>query len=139
MQLINAACDRWGSQHVTLWKKDLRDAFGLLWTAPQDVPLVGIPLTDNLVLFSLCASFGLGGLPPTFGVITRAVVALVSAAIEGYCSAYVDDVFGASPAISASPGRRHCDKRPTRPGGSGSKQERNGPRAGHHRLAHQPR
>lgn len=97
MHLIIAACDKWGAPNIQLWKKDLRDAFGLLWTAPEDIPLIGIPLTEERVLFSLCASFGLGGLPPAFGVITRAVLALVGASTTGYSSMYVDDLFGASP------------------------------------------
>jgi hypothetical protein len=58
---------------AVIWKMDLKGAYTLLSFRTRDVPLLGMEMTDNLVMFFLCGIFGWTGTPACFQVITRAI------------------------------------------------------------------
>lgn len=91
MRMITAMAHDHGWDNITLWKMDLQGAFNLLWFNPDDVALLAFPLVDELVVIHLVGLFGWAGMPFAFQVLNRALHALVSAAISGVCSWYVDD------------------------------------------------
>lgn len=98
--LMNMVADqavKFGWDNIVLWKKDLNGAFNLLWFNPDHVPLLAFPLLDGHVAVHLAGLFGLGGLPPAFTVISRAVDAASADSLVGASSMYVDDDCGCSP------------------------------------------
>ena len=97
MRMVTAVATVHGWDNVTLWKMDLSGAFNLLWFNPEDVPLLAFPLAAALVAIHLVGLFGWAGMPFAFNVLTRALDALVTAAISGRASWYVDDCCGCSP------------------------------------------
>jgi hypothetical protein len=97
MLMILDQADRTGWDTLRLWKKDLAGAFNLLWFRPDHVRFLAFPLTGDRVAVHLGGLFGLGGLPPAFGVVTRSVVAKTRALIAGSCDMYVDDTMGVTP------------------------------------------
>jgi hypothetical protein len=78
MLIILTAVDLYGWDAITLWKKNLKGAFTLLWFRPSDMRLLASSLTDDLVaiVFHLAGIFEWVGMPYIFQVVTRAVVAL---------------------------------------------------------------
>jgi hypothetical protein len=98
MLMVIEQADRWGWSRLQLWKKDLAGAFNLLWFRPAHVRFLLFRLTDDMVAVHLAGLFGLGGLPPAFAVITRAIVAKLRTLIVGACDMYVDDTMGVGPA-----------------------------------------
>ena len=85
-----------GWDRVTLWKVDLKNAFGLLDIKSNSVALNGFELTDNLIAFHTVGYFGYTGLPMAFGIVTREVVRLINFHLSGLtiCNGYVDDFGG---------------------------------------------
>lgn len=79
---------------VVLWKMDLRGAYTLLSYRPQDVGLLGMMLTDNIVYFQTAGIFGWAGTPAAFQVVTRAIKFELSHALHSSTLMYVDDVVG---------------------------------------------
>jgi hypothetical protein len=58
MRLILTAVALHGWAGITLWKKDLKGAFTLLWFRPTDVQLLVFPLTNELSAVHLAGMFG---------------------------------------------------------------------------------
>ena len=58
---------------VVIWKMDLKGAYTLLSFKSADVPLLGMEMSDGLVMFFLCGIFGWTGTPACFQVVTRAI------------------------------------------------------------------
>ena len=81
---------------VVIWKMDLKGAYTLLSFNSTDVPLLGMELTDDLVMFFLCGIFGWTGTPACFQVVTRAIMHELKARLRGRALMYVDDIFGVS-------------------------------------------
>jgi hypothetical protein len=79
---------------VVIWKMDLKGAYTLLSFRTQDVPLLGMELTSELVMFFLCGIFGWTGTPACFQVITRAISFELNRILCGKALMYVDDIFG---------------------------------------------
>jgi hypothetical protein len=73
---------------------DLKGAYTLLSYRTQDVPLLGMEMTDELVMFFLCGIFEWTGTPACFQVITRAVSFELNRTLRGSALMYVDDIFG---------------------------------------------
>jgi hypothetical protein len=79
---------------VVMWKMDLKGAYTLLSFRTKDVPLLGMEMTDDLVMFFLCGIFGWTGTPACFQVITRAISFELNRTLRGSALMYVDDIFG---------------------------------------------
>jgi hypothetical protein len=97
MNMVVDQADKHGWHGIQLWKKDLSGAFNLLWFNPDHVPLLVFPLTNGLAAVHLAGLFGLGGLPPAFAVISRAIDAASAGSLQGASAMYVDDDLGVSP------------------------------------------
>lgn len=97
MTMILDQADRFGWDRLRIWKKDLSGAFNLLWFNPDHVQLLAFPLLGDLVAVHLAGLFGLGGLPPAFAVISRAIDAASATTLQGASAMYVDDDLGVSP------------------------------------------
>ena len=102
MRMVLRVTDEHGWEGVSLWKKDLQGAFNLLWFHPDSVRLLAFLLTGGLVVFHLVGLFGWTGMPHAFAVVTRCVLALVRAAVQGEADMYVDDIMGVTPTASLS-------------------------------------
>ena len=92
-----------GHRIFRLWKMDLKGAYTLMSYKAEDVHLMACSVPDDLVVFFLCGTFGWGGTPYAFQVITRAIVwelnspsATVGTRIKGTALMYVDDLAGVS-------------------------------------------
>jgi hypothetical protein len=79
---------------LVLWKMDLRGAYTLLSYRPEDVGLLGMMLTDNVIYFQTAGIFGWGGTPAAFQVVTRAIKFELTAALKSFTVMYVDDIIG---------------------------------------------
>ena len=79
---------------IVIWKMDLKGAYTLLSFRPEDVPLLGVEMTDDLVMFFLCGIFGWTGTPACFQVVTRAIKHELARKLKGAALMYVDDIFG---------------------------------------------
>jgi hypothetical protein len=88
-----------GHKVIRLWKMDLKGAYTLMSYRAADVHRMACSLPGGLVVFFLCGTFGWGGTPYAFQVITRAVHwELNSGAkqLKGRSLMYVDDIMGVS-------------------------------------------
>jgi hypothetical protein len=91
---ISAAHPSTSWADMVLFKMDLKGAYTLLSFRPEDVPLIGIPLSDAVVMFIICGIFGWSCTPFAFQVVTRAIVFEVNHLITGEAEMYVDDLIG---------------------------------------------
>jgi hypothetical protein len=90
-----------GTTRIRLWKMDLKGAYTLVSYSVEDVHLMACSVPDDLVVFFLCGTFGWGGTPYAFQVITRVLVwelnsplATVGKRLKGTALMYVDDLAG---------------------------------------------
>ncbi len=81
---------------MVLWKGDLAGAFTLLSFRPQDTHRLASPLKDGWVWIPLVGLFGWAGMPFTFAVLSRILVALIIFIIWGLLLIYVDDLLAVS-------------------------------------------
>jgi hypothetical protein len=102
---FSAEAVRNGFGHLTirLWKMDLKGAYTLISYRAEDVHLMACSVPDDLVIFFLCGTFGWGGTPYAFQVVTRALVwelnsplGTVGSRLRGKALMYVDDLAGVS-------------------------------------------
>jgi hypothetical protein len=98
--MIQEAIDENGGSTVglVLWKMDLNGAFLLLTFRAEDVHLMATRITDSIMVYILCGTFGWGGTPMAFQVITRAILWELrhntSLGFRGRVEMYVDDLMG---------------------------------------------
>jgi hypothetical protein len=88
-----------GHKKIRLWKMDLQGAYTLMSYVAEDVHLMACTLPGALVAFFLCGTFGWGGTPYAFQVLTRAIdweLNLGPRPVKGNCVMYVDDIMGVS-------------------------------------------
>ena len=86
-------------EDLVLFKVDLKGAYTLLSFNPDDVRLMGLELSDDIVYFSLGGLFfffGWTGLPAAFQVVIRAIVWELShhPSLLARILMYVDDLLG---------------------------------------------
>ena len=90
-----------GDTRIRLWKMDLKGAYTLVSYSVEDVHLMACSVPEDLVVFFLCGTFGWGGTPYAFQVITRVLVwelnsplATAGKRLKGTALMYVDDLAG---------------------------------------------
>ena len=97
-----------GARAIRLWKMDLKGAYTLISYTATDVHLMACSVPDDLVVFFLCGTFGWGGTPYAFQVVTRAITWELNEGtrnddngapqprLSGRALMYVDDIAGVS-------------------------------------------
>jgi hypothetical protein len=81
-------------EDMRIWKMDLREAYTLLFFRSEDVGLVAMLLSDDLVYLQMVGIFGRSGTPAAFQVVTRAITWELRHALRSRTVTYVDDVMG---------------------------------------------
>ncbi len=94
MDGINSQVDKHGADNISLFQTDIADAFGQLKISPGDVHLLLSDLGNGLTVCGTHGTFGLTGMPPTFGVVSRVVKSSVELVIRGTAEVYADDTCG---------------------------------------------
>ena len=86
------------TEGLILWKMDLQGAFQLLSFKAQDIQRTAMRLTEDLMVYFLCGTFGWGGTPMAFQVVTRVLIWELthtkSLGMRGLVTMYVDDLMG---------------------------------------------
>lgn len=96
IRMVLEVVEEFGWGETMLFKSDLKDAFGLLKVRKEDVHLLMSELTDGLTVVATSGLFGLTGMPPTFGVISRVIESGINACIRGKAKVYADDTLAAT-------------------------------------------
>ena len=98
--MIQEAIDENGgsTKGLVLWKMDLNGAFLLLTFQAEDVHLMATRITDSIMVYILCGTFGWGGTPMAFQVVTRVILWELrnnkALNFRGRVEMYVDDLMG---------------------------------------------
>jgi hypothetical protein len=85
---------------LRMWKMDLKGAFTLMSVRAEKAKLFGVELLSDeesartIAVFFLGGTFGWGGTPAAFAVITRAIVFELARITRGSADMYVDDIIG---------------------------------------------
>lgn len=86
------------AEGLLLWKMDLQGAFQLLSFRTSDIQRTAMRITKELLVYFLCGTFGWGGTPMAFQVITRVLIWELrnnkSLGMRGWVTMYVDDLMG---------------------------------------------
>ena len=89
------------SEGLLLWKMDLNGAFQLLSFRAEDVHLMATRIASDYIVYMLCGTFGWGGTPMAFQVVTRTILwelrnnpELTRKGFRGLVEMYVDDLMG---------------------------------------------
>ncbi len=93
-----AIADGHGNRPIHLHKMDISSAYSKLTFCANDVHLMGCELPGDLIAFFTGGTFGWGGMPFAFDVVTRAVQWELNEGtqhrLHGMSLMYVDDVIG---------------------------------------------
>jgi hypothetical protein len=81
---------KYGWEQITLWKMDLKGAFGLLRIRTTDIPKFAFELSNDLTLIHTAGMFGWTGTPFAFSVVSRILEGCISSEIKGGLCVYVD-------------------------------------------------
>ena len=92
--MILEAADKYGWEDITLWKADLKNAFGLMFVKPEHAGRLAVELTDGLTAIYVTATFGFAGTPYSFAIITRVIERVAQQRLAGAVKVYVDDGLG---------------------------------------------
>ena len=79
-------------EDVTMFKKDLRGAFTLLFFDEDGVQNLAMEITNNKVIIFICGIFGWTGTPAAFQVVTRALLHELRNVLCGDVIMYSDDI-----------------------------------------------
>ena len=86
------------SEGLLLWKMDLNGAFQLISFRAEDVHLMATRIASDFIVYLLCGTFGWGGTPMVFQVVTRTILWELrnnaSLGFRGLVEMYVDDLMG---------------------------------------------
>ena len=99
--MILEAADEHGWENITLWKADLKNAFGLMFVKPEHAGRLAVELTDGLTAIYITATFGFAGTPYSFAMITRVIERVAQQRIAGALKVYVDDGLGVCREVDA--------------------------------------
>lgn len=86
---------------LLLWKMDLNGAFQLISFRAEDVHLMATRIASDYMVYVMCGTFGWGGTPMAFQVVTRTILwelrnnpELARQGFKGLVEMYVDDLMG---------------------------------------------
>ena len=96
VEMVLQQVDKFGWDHVVLWKMDLANAFGLLFLNADSAPLMAFELTGQITALYIAGIFGWTGTPFAFDPVSRSLRYVVRRRIAGGVDVFVDDLMGCS-------------------------------------------
>ena len=98
VRMVLLAEERYPNDEILFWAMDIKGAYTQLRFRPEDVHLMAVNLSDDVVMFFIGGIFGWTGMPFSFDPISRAIRWELEQSAHGIANIYVDDILGASPA-----------------------------------------
>jgi hypothetical protein len=83
--------NEYGWDNTALYKMDLANAFGLLRVKPARTQFLMSQMTDGYTAIAHDGTFGMSGMPATYGVASRIIARGVNEVISGEADTYADD------------------------------------------------
>jgi len=79
---------------LSLWKEDIKNAFGQQKVCPEGAVLLAVRMGPDLVVILMYGGFGYNGQPYAYNVLGKSMNLVLESRIEGIADAYVDDTIG---------------------------------------------